>query len=49
MVSLADSYSNYGLEGHKGYASAAHIEALRKYGPTQIHRVSWLTKILSGE
>jgi ribonuclease HII len=49
MVSLAESYSNFGLEGHKGYASAAHIEALRKYGPTQIHRVSWLTKILSGE
>lgn len=49
MIALAGSYPEYALEGHKGYASAAHIDAVRKYGPTQIHRVSWLTKILSGE
>ena len=49
MVELAESYPEYLLDGHKGYASAAHIEAVRNYGPTNIHRVSWLTKILSGE
>lgn len=49
MVELAESYPGYLLDGHKGYASAAHIEAVRNYGPTNIHRVSWLTKILSGE
>jgi ribonuclease HII len=49
MVELAASYPEYLLDGHKGYASAAHIEAVRNYGPTKIHRVSWLTKILSGE
>lgn len=49
MVTLAESYPNYSLEGHKGYASAAHIDAVRTYGPSDVHRVSWLTKILSGE
>jgi ribonuclease HII len=37
----------YGLAGHKGYASAAHIAALRALGPTDIHRVTWLTRILA--
>ena len=46
MVQLAGSYPNYLLDGHKGYASAAHVEAIREHGPSEIHRVSWLTKIL---
>jgi ribonuclease HII len=37
----------YGLAGHKGYASAAHIAALRALGPTAIHRVTWLSRILA--
>ena len=49
MVSLSESFPNYQLAGHKGYASSVHIEAIRKFGPSEIHRVSWLTKILSGE
>ena len=49
MVELAAEYPIYHLDGHKGYASSAHIDALRLHGPSEIHRVSWLTKILSGE
>jgi ribonuclease HII len=49
MVTLAETYPDYLFEGHKGYASGAHIEAVRRLGPSEIHRVSWLTKILSGE
>lgn len=49
MVKLAETYPEYLFDGHKGYASAAHIEAVRRLGPSEIHRVSWLTKILSGE
>jgi len=49
MVELSDRYDGYLFEGHKGYASAAHIEAVRRLGPSEVHRVSWLTKILSGE
>lgn len=32
----------YGFAGHKGYGSAAHIEAIRKYGPSPIHRRSFI-------
>ncbi|MEY2694079.1 MAG: hypothetical protein RL142_427 [Actinomycetota bacterium] len=46
MVDLAESYPQFGLDGHKGYASAAHIAAIREHGPSEIHRVSWLTRIL---
>jgi ribonuclease HII len=48
MVSLGAAHPGYLLEGHKGYASAAHIEAVRKLGPSSVHRVTWLTKILAG-
>lgn len=46
MVELAESYPQFGLDGHKGYASAAHIAAIREHGPSEIHRVSWLKRIL---
>lgn len=46
MVELAQNYPQFGLDGHKGYASAAHIAAIREHGPSEIHRVSWLTRIL---
>ena len=49
MIQLGQSVPGYLLEGHKGYASAAHIETVRRLGPSAVHRVSWLTKILSGE
>ncbi len=32
----------YGFAGNKGYGSAAHIEALQKYGPSPIHRKSFI-------
>ncbi len=35
-------YPEYGFAGNKGYGSAAHIEALKKYGPTPIHRRSFI-------
>lgn len=31
-------YPEYGFAGHKGYGSAAHLAAIRKYGPCPIHR-----------
>jgi ribonuclease HII len=41
------TYPEYGFAGHKGYASAAHIEALKTHGPCAIHRLTWLTRILA--
>ena len=48
MIELARSIEGFGFAGHKGYASATHIEAVRNLGPSQEHRITWLTKILSG-
>ena len=39
-------YPQYGFAGNKGYGSAAHIEALKQYGPSPIHRRTFLKKIL---
>lgn len=35
-------YPEYGFAGHKGYGSAAHIEAIKKYGPCPIHRRTFI-------
>lgn len=35
-------FPQYDFAGNKGYGSAAHIEALKKYGPTPIHRRSFI-------
>ena len=39
-------YPEYGFGDNMGYGSAAHIEALRTYGPCPIHRRSYITKIM---
>lgn len=46
MVELASFYPQYGFEGHKGYGSAAHIEAIRLYGHCEIHRKTFKLKAL---
>ncbi len=46
LVRLSDTYPEYGLEKHKGYGTKLHREALKKFGPTPIHRRSFLKKIL---
>jgi len=46
MIELSSLYPEYGFEGHKGYGSAAHTEALRKYGYCEIHRKSFKLKAL---
>lgn len=46
MVELAHKYPEYGFEGHKGYGSASHIEAIRRYGYCEIHRQSFKLKTL---
>ena len=41
MIALAEKYPGYGFERHKGYGTAAHLEALRALGPTAEHRRSF--------
>lgn len=35
-------YPGYGIAGHKGYPTAAHMEAVRRLGPSPIHRKTFL-------
>ena len=46
MVQLSREYPQYGFEQHMGYGTAAHVQALREYGPCPLHRQSFLLKIL---
>jgi ribonuclease HII len=46
MFVLDMQYPQYGFAGHKGYGTKAHIEAIKKYGPSPIHRTSFLSRIL---
>jgi len=41
MVEMADKYPNYGFERHKGYGTAFHLEALKKFGICDMHRRSY--------
>jgi ribonuclease HII len=44
MLKYHEIYPQYGFDRHKGYGTAEHMEAIRKYGPSPIHRRSFLTK-----
>jgi ribonuclease HII len=44
MEEMAQQYPQYGFEIHKGYGTKAHYEALRQYGPSPIHRMTFLKK-----
>lgn len=46
MKKIALKYPEYGFEKHKGYGTKQHREALLKYGPCPVHRMSFLKKIL---
>ncbi|WAF84658.1 ribonuclease HII [Metapseudomonas otitidis] len=41
MAELDALYPGYGLAGHKGYPTLVHLEALKRLGPTAIHRRSF--------
>lgn len=41
MMKYDEMYPEYGFAKHKGYGTAEHIAALRKYGPCPIHRRSF--------
>jgi ribonuclease HII len=41
MLDYAKMYPEYGFEKHKGYGTKAHLKAIREYGPSPIHRLSF--------
>ena len=41
MIEMDSKYPGYGFAGHKGYGSAAHLDAIRRLGPSPIHRLTF--------
>ncbi len=41
MHKMHKAYPEYQFDRHKGYGTKLHMEALRKYGPSEIHRKSF--------
>ncbi len=46
ITQIAQKYPEYCFEKHKGYGTALHTEAILKYGPSPIHRRTFLRKLL---
>ena len=44
MVEMAERYPQYAFEQHKGYGTKLHYERLELYGPSPIHRLTFLKK-----
>ena len=42
MLDYDEQYPQYGFAKHKGYGTAAHVEALRRFGPCPIHRRTFI-------
>jgi len=48
MIGLSEKYPEYNFASNKGYGTKEHMDALKKYGPTEIHRKTFL-KFLNNE
>jgi ribonuclease HII len=48
MVELDERFPEYGFARHKGYGTAAHLEALRRHGACEQHRRSFAPVRLAG-
>lgn len=46
MAEVAQKYPEYCFEKHKGYGTKLHNELILKYGPSPVHRMSFLKKLL---
>ena len=46
LLEYDSKYPEYGFKNHKGYGTAAHYAAIKEYGPTPVHRLSFLKNVL---
>lgn len=46
MYEYDKKYPEYGFASHKGYGTAAHIAAIKEYGPLDIHRRSFIHRYI---
>ena len=46
MEQYEEIFPQYGFASNKGYGAAVHIDAIKQYGPTPIHRKSFIKNFL---
>ena len=49
MIKMDELYPEYGFARNKGYGTAEHIEALKKYGPCPIHRRTFIKNFIPND
>lgn len=49
MLEKAKEYPQYQFEKHKGYGTKLHYEMIKEYGPSEIHRMTFLKKLYGGK
>lgn len=49
LIELDKQYPQYGFAKHKGYGTKAHCDAILQYGPSPVHRPSFLRKLYAGQ
>ncbi|MBP5426500.1 MAG: ribonuclease HII [Clostridiales bacterium] len=47
MIEMDGKYPQYGFAKHKGYGTKEHIDAIKKFGASPIHRMTFIQKFLS--
>ncbi len=48
MAELGTDYPHYGWENNAGYGTNEHVEAIKNFGPCNLHRLQFLRKIWKG-
>lgn len=48
MLEMSEQFPEYAFEKHKGYGTKLHYERLREFGASEIHRLTFLSKMRSG-
>ncbi len=49
MMRYGERFPLYGFEQHKGYGTYSHYKAIRKYGVSELHRRSFLRRVIAKE
>ena len=49
MLEKAKEFPQYQFEKHKGYGTKLHYEMLKEFGPSPIHRMTFLKKLYGGK
>lgn len=49
MMAVSERYPQYGFKKNKGYGTKQHIDALKQFGPCELHRRTFIGKIINSQ